>query len=140
MIDWYTRFVVGWALSDKADHLLVIAALQDALQWGTPQILNNDQGSVYMGNDYGSFIQSIAQERDVAITRSVNGKGAWRDNIIIERWFRTLKYECLYQHEYDDVWSVFHLVKQYIREYNCFRPHSSLDRQTPSGVFMNFVS
>lgn len=137
VIDWFSRFVVGWALSDTADHNLVIAALQDSLQWGIPEILNNDQGSVYMGKEYAANIELISQNSGHIILRSVNGKGAWRDNIVMERWIRSLKYECLYQQEYDDLWSIFHAVHQYVLDYNCKRPHNSLEQQTPYAVFIS---
>ncbi len=115
----------------------MIAALQDSLQWGIPEILNNDQGSVYMGKEYAANINSISQNSGHIILRSVNGKGAWRDNIVMERWFRSLKYECLYQQEYDDLWSIFHAIRQYVLDYNCKRPHNSLEQQTPYAVFIS---
>ena len=94
IIDWYSRFVVGWDIDDTLDTRMVISAVSKALRISKPEILNSDQGCQFTSHDYKAF---LSEHR---IKQSMDGKGRWADNIMIERWFRTLKYEEVYLTQY----------------------------------------
>jgi len=87
IIDWHSRCIVGWDLDDTLGNAMVKRALSRALQVSTPEIINSDQGSQFTSNDYVSFVK----KNNMKI--SMDGKARWADNIMIERWFRTLKYD-----------------------------------------------
>lgn len=95
IIDWYSRFIVGWALSDTLETAPVLEALKQAIErYGVPAIINSDQGSQFTSGEYGSYLKSLG------IRQSMDGKARWVDNVIIERWFRSLKQEEIYINEY----------------------------------------
>ena len=97
IIDWASRCIVGWELDDTLDTRMVIEALKKALSVAGPQILNSDQGCQFTSQEYTEFVKSQG-------TRiSMDGKGRWADNIMIERWFRSFKYEGAYITEYDNI-------------------------------------
>ena len=87
IIDWYSKFIVGWEIDDTLDTRMVFSAVKKGLQISKPQILNSDQGCQFTSHAYKSFLL------ENKIRQSMDGKGRWADNIMIERWFRTLKYE-----------------------------------------------
>ena len=130
IIDWYSRKIMGWELSDTLDTRPVLAAVKEAVdKYGTPAIINSDQGSQFTSDDYKQLL------RDLGIRQSMDGKSRWADNIMIERWFRSLKCESLYISEYRTPRELRQLVREYITEYNTVRPHEALDYRTPEEVY-----
>jgi len=130
IIDWYSRKIMGWELSDTLDTRPVLAAVKEAVdKHGTPAIINSDQGSQFTSDDYKQLL------RDLGIRQSMDGKSRWADNIMIERWFRSLKCESLYISEYKTPRELRQLVREYITEYNTVRPHEALDYRTPEEVY-----
>ena len=130
IIDWYSRKIMGWELSDTLDTRPVLTAVKDAVaKHGTPAIINSDQGCQFTSDDYKQLL------RDLGILQSMDGKSRWADNIMIERWFRSLKCESLYINEYKTPRDLRQLVREYISEYNTARPHEALDYRTPEEVY-----
>jgi putative transposase len=130
IIDWHSRFIVGWALSDTLDAAPVIEAVRQAMgQHGVPCIINSDQGSQFTSDAYVKLL------KDNNIRQSMDGKARWVDNVIIERWFRSLKTEYVYINEYKSPRELRAGIEAYVREYNDLRPHQSLDYKTPAAVY-----
>lgn len=131
IIDWYSRFIVGWELSDTLDTAPVLTAVQKAiLRYGKPEIINSDQGSQFTSDDYTNYLKTKN------IRQSMDGKARWVDNVIIERWFRSLKTERIYINEYLTPRTLRIGIREYIEEYNTDRPHETLDYQTPQETYM----
>ena len=131
IIDWYSRFIVGWALSDALDTAPVLEAVQSAiLTYGTPAIINSDQGSQFTSSDYIEYLASQG------ICQSMDGKARWVDNVLIERWFRSLKCECIYINEFESPRALRLGIAAYINEYNHERPHSTHDGDYPAEVYL----
>jgi putative transposase len=131
VIDWSTRAVLSWRLSNTMDSDFCVQALEEALhRFGTPEIFNTDQGS-----QFTSFaFTGVLKEHGVGI--SMDGKGRCLDNVFIERLWRSLKYECVYLKEFEDGLVARQEIGAWIREYNWERPHSSLsDDMTPMEVY-----
>ncbi len=132
ILDWYTRKVLSWRLSTTMEADFCIDALQEALaKYGKPEIFNSDQGSQFTSTD---FIQVLKREN---IEISMDGKGAWRDNVFVERLWRTIKYEEVYLKAYNNVREARTSLANYITFYNQRRPHSSLDGKTPDQAYYN---
>ncbi len=132
VVDWFTRRVLAWRLSITLEVDFCIEAVEEALaRYGKPDIFNTDQGSQFTSID---FIK-ILKDADIAI--SMDGKGAWRDNVFVERLWRTIKYEEVYLHAYQNVPEARTAIGKYLVFYNTKRPHSSLDGQTPDQVYFN---
>ena len=132
VVDWYTRRVLAWRLSITLEVGFCIEAVEEALaRYGKPDIFNTDQGSQFTSID---FIKML-KDADIAI--SMDGKGAWRDNVFVERLWRTIKYEEVYLHAYQNVPQARKAIGKYLTFYNSKRPHSSLDGQTPDQVYFN---
>lgn len=130
IIDWHSRLIVGWNLSDTLDTFYVIEAVKEAIRnYGMPGTINSDQGSQFTSSDYKAFL------REQGIIQSMDGKSRWADNIMIERWFRSLKVEKLYPNEYATPRALRQAIAEYIREYNDKRPHEALQYRKPSDVF-----
>lgn len=130
IIDWHSRFIVGWALSDTLETAPVLEALKTAMdKYGVPSIINSDQGSQFTSIDYTEF---MAKNR---IRQSMDGKARWIDNVIIERWFRSLKCEYIYINEFCTPRVLRRGIESYIKEYNTQRPHQSLGSQYPIEVY-----
>jgi putative transposase len=130
IIDWYSRFIVGWALSDTLDTAPVLQAVEAAIgKYGTPSIINSDQGCQFTSDDYTGFL------KDRGIRQSMDGKARWIDNVIIERWFRSLKYDDIYINEYNSPKELRRGIAAYVRDYNCERPHQSLGNAVPAKVY-----
>ena len=130
IIDWYSRFIVGWELSDTLDTAPVLGALKTAIaKHGTPAIINSDQGSQFTSDAYMGFL------RQHGIRQSMDGKARWVDNVIIERWFRSLKTEYVYINEYRSPKELRSGIRAYVGDYNALRPHQSLDYETPEVVY-----
>ena len=135
VIDWYSRKIVGWHLSDTLDTDSVIIAVRNAISThGTPEILNSDQGCQFTNDAYKAFL------KEQSIRQSMDGKSRWADNIMIERWFRSLKSEKIYINEYRSPKDLRMDLADYISEYNDVRPHQALDYKTPSKVFADYFT
>ena len=135
IIDWCSRKIVGWNLSDTLNTESVIAAVNNATAThGIPAILNSDQGCQFTSDEYK------ARLRELGIRQSMDGKSRWADNIMIERWFRTLKTEKIYINEYSSPKALRRDISDFIREYNEVRPHEALDYATPSSWYDSFLA
>ncbi len=132
VVDWFTRRVLAWRLSITLEVDFCIEAVEEALAlYGRPDIFNTDQGSQFTSID---FIKVL---KDAGIAISMDGKGAWRDNVFVERLWRTIKYEEVYLHAYRSVPEARAAIGKYLVFYNTKRPHSSLDGQTPDRAYFN---
>lgn len=130
VVDWHTRRVLSWRLSVTMDTHFCLAAVEDAIgKYGKPEIMNTDQGSQFTSAAFTGLIQ------DNGIKISMDGKGAWRDNVFVERLWRSVKYEEVYLHAYESVAAARQGLDRYFTFYNSRRPHSSLDEQTPDQVY-----
>ena len=130
IIDWYSRMIVGWKLSDTLETAPVLDVVREAVErHGVPAIINSDQGSQFTSDDYKELLKSLH------IRQSMDGKSRWADNIMIERWFRSLKTEKIYIEEYTTERELRVCIAAFINQYNNVRPHESLDNATPSSVF-----
>lgn len=132
VVDWFSRRVLSWKLSITLETAFCIEAVEEALsRHGKPEIFNTDQGSQFTSVD---FIKLL---KDAEINISMDGKGAWRDNVFVERLWRSIKYEEVYLHAYKTVSDARLGIGRYLAFYNSRRPHSSLDRKTPEQVYFN---
>lgn len=130
VLDWATRRVLAWRLSNSLTPDPCVDALEEAiLKYGRPEIMNTDQGSQFTSS---AFI-SLLQEHKIQI--SMDGKGCWRDNVFIERLWKTVKYEEIYLHGYDTVSDARQALSRYFDFYNRCRPHSALDGKTPDAAY-----
>ena len=135
MLDWFTRRVLSWRVSITLEADFCIEAVEEALtRYAKPKIFNTDQGSQFTSSD---FIKVLAA-REIRI--SMDGKGAWRDNVLVERLWRTIKYEEVYLRAYASVSEARASIGRYLGFYNSRRPHSSLDGKTPDQVYFNTLS
>ena len=121
VIDWYSRCIVGWEVDDTLDTRMVINALNKAFKIAKPQVLNSDQGCQFTSQQYIDFV------KENGIRQSMDGKSRWADNIMIERWFRSFKYEEAYLTQYNNIKEARAAIKQYVHTYNFERYHSALD-------------
>jgi len=133
VVDWFSRKVLAWRLSITLDVAFCIEAVEEAItRYGRPEIFNTDQGSQFTST---AFTGLLMKNR---IKISMDGKGAWRDNVFVERLWRTIKYEEVYLRAYASVPEARDSIGRYIDGfYNVRRPHSSLDRQTPDEAYFN---
>jgi putative transposase len=132
VVDWFSRRVLAWRLSITLSADFCIEALEEALgRHGRPEIFNSDQGSQFTSAD---FIKVL---KDAQIAISMDGKGAWRDNVFVERLWRTVKYEEVYLHAYGGVSEARASIGRYLGFYNGTRPHSSLGGRTPDQAYLN---
>jgi putative transposase len=130
VLDWFSRRVLSWRVSITMEAAFCVETLEDALaNYGKPEIFNTDQGSQFTGKEFtGVLIKS-----DIKI--SMDGKGAWRDNVFVERLWRSVKYEEVYLRAYDSVGEARASLGRYLDLYNRRRPHSSLDDRTPDQAY-----
>lgn len=133
VVDWFSRKVLAWRLSITMDTAFCIEAVEEALaKHGKPEIFNSDQGSQFTSVAFTDLLK----KHEIAI--SMDGKGAWRDNVFVERLWRTIKYEEVYLRAYASVSEARASLARYIDQfYNDRRPNSSLDRQTPDEAYFN---
>jgi putative transposase len=130
VVDWFSRRVLSWRLSITLEVDFCIEALEEALaRHGKPEIFNTDQGSQFTSTAFTDVL------KDAGIAISMDGKGAWRDNVFVERLWRTIKYEEIYLHAYENVPEARAAIGRYLTFYNSKRPHSSLDRMTPDQAY-----
>jgi putative transposase len=134
VVDWFSRRILAWRLSITMDAWFCIEAVEEALmRYGRPGVFNTDQGSQFTSRAF----TGVLNENGIAI--SMDGRGSWRDNVFVERLWRTVKYEEVYLRAYDSVSEARASLGRYIDFYNRMRPHSSLDRQTPDQAYFNQV-
>lgn len=130
IIDWYSRYIVGWALSDTLDAAPVLESVKAAIDLhGAPSIINSDQGSQFTSDEYVEYL------KEKNIRQSMDGKARWVDNVVIERWFRSLKWEDIYINEYNSPRELRRGIAAYNKAYNCQRPHQSLNYKTPEEIY-----
>jgi putative transposase len=130
VIDWFSRRVLAWRLSITMEAAFCVEALEEALaHHGRPEIFNTDQGSQFTSEVF----TGVLTRNRVAI--SMDGKGAWRDNVFVERLWRSVKYEEVYLRAYGTVAEARASIGRYLDFYNTRRPHSSLDRRTPDRAY-----
>ena len=136
VIDWFSRKIVGWTLSDTLDTRPVLETVQKAVEnCGIPAILNSDQGSQFTSEEYKRLL------KELHIRQSMDGKSRWADNIMIERWFRSLKTELIYINEFRSPKELRIALRQYIDTYNTIRPHEALNYQVPEKLYSSvFIS
>lgn len=120
VMDWYSRYILSWEISNSADSDFCIVCLKRALRKGKPEIFNSDQGSQFTSEAFTSVLQSEK------IRISMDGKGRAMDNIMIERFWRTLKYENIYYNSYETSLDLYSGLSSYTKFYNCSRYHSTL--------------
>lgn len=130
VVDVFSRRVLSHRISITLETGFCIEALQEALELhGKPEIFNTDQGSQFTNSD---FIE-VLKRHEISI--SMDGKGAWRDNVFVERLWRSIKYEEVYLKAYQSVSEARASIGRYLHFYNTLRPHSALDRQTPDEAY-----
>ena len=130
VVDWFSRRVLAWRLSITLEAAFCVEALEDALaRHGRPEVFNTDQGSQFTSHAF----TGVLLKAGIAI--SMDGKGSWRDNVFVERLWRSIKYEEVYLRAYDTVSDARASIGRYLAFYNGRRPHSSLDRQTPDQAY-----
>ena len=135
IIDWHSRRIMGWALSDTLGTAPVLEAVRSAIEkHGGPGILNSDQGCQFTSSEYRDYLKSQG------IRQSMDGKGRWVDNVVIERWFRSLKTEYIYIDEFPTPKALRSGIRQYIDGYNSERPHQSHGYKTPEAVYKEAFS
>ena len=146
VVDWFSRRVLAWKLSITMETNFCIEALEEALSTNEkPEIFNTDQGSQFRGPQRQVFVAGVeftseaftGRLKKEGIRISMDGKGRWRDNVFVERIWKSIKYEEVYLHAYASVSDARQSVSRYIDFYNTTRPHSSLKAQTPDQVYFN---
>jgi putative transposase len=132
VVDWFSRRVLAWRLSITMEVEFCLDAVEEALaKYGTPEIFNTDQGSQFTSVGFTGLL------RDKGIAISMDGKGSWRDNVFVERLWRSVKYEEVYLRAYDSVTEARASIGRYLDFYNRKRPHSSLDARTPDYAYFD---
>jgi len=135
VMDWATRKVLAWQLSNTLTADFCVEALEDAMdRYGVPEIVNTDQGSQFTSEEFVSTVLEAGAKL------SMDGKGAWRDNIFIERFWRTIKYEEVYLRAYEHMRDARRHLMTYLAFYNGRRPHSSLADRTPDAAYFGTAS
>ncbi len=129
VIDWHSRYVLAWELSNTMESLFCVDALKHALTKGTPEIFNTDQGAQFTSEDF----TEVLLDKNIAI--SMDGRGRALDNVFIERLWWTVKYEDIYPKSYSDGHVLYNGLNRYFDYYNMERKHSALDKRTPFEVF-----
>ena len=130
VIDWHSRYVLSYRLSNTLNADFCVDALREALKYGTPEIFNTDQGTQFTSQE---FIEELKKRR---ISISMDGRGRCLDNIFVERLWRTVKYENVYLHNYETILEAREGLKKYFEFYNKKRFHQSLGYSTPEKVFL----
>ena len=132
VLDWATRRILAWRLSNTLTADACVEALQEAIhRYGAPEIMNTDQGSQFTSSEFIGVLE------DAGVRVSMDGRGCWRDNVFVERLWRSIKYEEVYLHAYDSVTAARAGIARYVGFYNGRRPHRALDGATPDTVYFN---
>lgn len=129
VLDWHSRYVLSWRLGNTMETSFCLEAVEQALAIGKPEIFNTDQGSQFTSNEFTGRLQELG----VAV--SMAGKGRAYDNILVERLWRTVKYEEVYLHDYADGWEAGQRLANYFDFYCQRRPHQALGARTPAAVY-----
>jgi len=130
VMDWATRKVLAWRLSNTMDVEFCLAAVEEALaRFGAPEIFNTDQGSQFTSPRFAGLLSGAS------VRISMDGRGRWMDNVFIERLWRSLKYECVYLHDFATGAEVRAGLARWINYYNADRPHSALEGRTPDEAY-----
>ena len=133
IMDWHSRKVLSWRLSNTMDASFCVDALEEAIRrYGVPEIMNTDQGSQFTSLEFTETL------KEAGIRISMDGKGRWMDNVFIERLWRSLKYESVYLNELETGTEARMIIGRWMTFYNEERPHSSLDDKTPNETYWNF--
>jgi len=134
IMDWATRKVLSWRLSNTLDARFCVEALNEAIaKYGKPEIMNTDQGSQFTGTAW------VTTLTDATIKISMDGRGRYLDNIFIERLWRSLKQEAVYLHELQDGFQAKCVIDNWIGFYNAERPHTALDKRTPDDAYFGAI-
>jgi len=134
VVDWASRKVLAAKLAITLEACHAVDVLQEAFRrYGTPELVNTDQGSQFTAQ---TFVEAVLAK---GCRLSMDGWGAWRDNVFVERLWRSVKYECVYLHAYDSVAQARISIMNYVDWYNRSRPHSSLDRKTPYQAYTGLL-
>jgi putative transposase len=128
VMDWYSRYVLSWRVSNTLDAAFCVEALEDALAQALPEIYNTDQGAQFTGTEFTSRVLAAG------VRMSMDGRGRFVDNIFIERLWRSLKYEDIYLKDYETVLALIEGLTIWFDRYNTWRPHESLGYETPVQV------
>jgi putative transposase len=132
IVDWFSRRVLAHRVSITMEADFCVEALEEAItRYGKPKVFNSDQGSQFTGEDFTGVL--LGHEIQI----SMDGKGAWRDNVFVERLWKSVKYEEVYLRAYDTVAEARASLGRYLNFYNRLRPHSSLDRRTPDEAYFS---
>ena len=135
VMDWFSRKVLAWRVSITMDTAFCVEAVEEALKrYGVPGIFNTDQGSQFTSEAFTGLL------KEAGIRISMDGKGSWRDNVFIERLWRSVKYEEVYLRAYESVLEARTGIGRYFEFYNSGRPHSSLGRMTPDQFYTKVLS
>jgi len=135
IMDWSSRYVLAWRLSNTLDSSFCVEALEEAIaNYGCPEIFNTDQGSQFTADVFTDMLQS----KNIAI--SMDGKGRWRDNVFIERLWKSVKYEDIYLKSYGSMTEARRGLTQYFKFYNEKRWHGNFDRKTPGMVYFDSLA
>src|SRR5262245_57174685 len=129
VIDWHSRYVIAWRLSNTLDGSFCLEMLDEALALGRPEVFNTDQGAQFTAEAFTGRLQAAG------VKVSMGGKGRCLDNVVVERLWRTVKYEDIYLRRYEAVPQLLAGLKDYFPFYNERRPHQSLDYRTPAEVY-----
>ncbi len=129
IMDYFSRYVISWSVSNSLESLFCMDALDEALRSSKPQVFHSDQGCQYTSSDFVDELKS----RKIKV--SMSGRGRCFDNILAERLWRTVKYEEIYLHEYADGHDLIRSLRVYFDYYNYHRPHKSLGKKTPAEVY-----
>jgi putative transposase len=130
ILDWASRRVLAWRLSNTLTTDFCLDAVREAItQYGPPEIFNTDQGCQFTSLEFTGLL------KDQGIQISMDGRGCWRDNVFVERLWRSLKYEEVYLHAYETVRHAQQGLERYVQFYNQLRPHRALDGRTPDRVY-----
>ena len=132
VLDWASRRVLAWQLSNTLTTDFCLEAVQEAItRAGTPDIFNTDQGCQFTSREFTGLL------KDHGIRISMDGTGCWRDNVFVERLWKSVKYEEVYLHAYDSVSEAKRGLEKYFTFYNQRRPHTALDDQTPDEFYFD---
>jgi len=134
VVDWASRKVLSSKVAITLESCHAVDVLQEAFtRHGSPEIVNTDQGSQFTADE---FVQAV---KNNGCKISMDGRGAWRDNVIVERLWKSVKYERVYLYAYDSVIEARKSITEYMDWYNKFRPHSSLGRKTPEEAYVGML-
>jgi putative transposase len=129
-MDWFSRYVLSWAVSMTLDVQFCVEALQQAFRWGRPEIFNTDQGAQFTSQEF------TARLKEGGVRISMDGRGRALDNVFVERLWRSVKYEEVYLQDYPSAWDARQSLARYFGFYNEERLHQALGYQTPAAVYL----